>query len=210
MLSLWPAGLPSNGQGTIEWAGGLVDWNSPYMQNGYYYARVTDVNVECYDPPQGANVQGSKSYVYTNTAGTNDSVQMTNNLVVLASLDATGEDPGEDPEASSTTTAAGATKTSPGPAKSSTAAAQQVPGLVGAGGRGEDTTSLANADGGQAQQTGSAGSDSGGTDTSSSGGGSSGGFVQNTGSDGSSAAHRVALGGCSFAMVVAVGAMLVL
>ncbi|KAK3078413.1 hypothetical protein LTS18_007572, partial [Coniosporium uncinatum] len=72
MLSLWPAGLPSNGQGTIEWAGGLVDWNSPYMQNGYYYARVTDVNVECYDPPQGANVQGSKSYVYTNVAGTND------------------------------------------------------------------------------------------------------------------------------------------
>jgi len=202
MLSLWPAGLPSNGQGTIEWAGGLVDWNSPYMQNGYYYARVTDVNVECYDPPQGANVQGSKSYVYTNVAGTNDTVQMTNNLVVLASLDATGEDPGEDPEASSkTTTAAAATKTSAGSAKSSTAAAQQVPGLVGAGGRGEDTTSLANGDGGQAQQTGSA--DSG----SSSSGGGSGTFQQNMGS---SAASKVALSGCSLAMVVAVGAMLVL
>ena len=42
-LSLWPAGLQSNGQGTVAWAGGLVDWDSQYMANGYYYARVTDV-----------------------------------------------------------------------------------------------------------------------------------------------------------------------
>lgn len=46
-LSLWPAGLSSNGQGTIDWAGGLVDWDSPYMQNGYYYAKVTDVVSHC-------------------------------------------------------------------------------------------------------------------------------------------------------------------
>lgn len=42
-LSLWPAGLSSNAQGTIDWSGGVIDWNSPYMQNGYYYAMVTDV-----------------------------------------------------------------------------------------------------------------------------------------------------------------------
>ena len=43
-LSLWPAGLSSNGQGTIDWAGGLVNWdNSTAMANGYYYAMVNDV-----------------------------------------------------------------------------------------------------------------------------------------------------------------------
>ncbi|KAK4985314.1 putative glycosidase CRH2, partial [Elasticomyces elasticus] len=43
MLSLWPAGLPKNGQGTISWGGGLIDWNSPYMDHGYYYAMVKEV-----------------------------------------------------------------------------------------------------------------------------------------------------------------------
>lgn len=42
-LSLWPAGASSNAQGTIDWAGGAIDWNSPYMQNGYYYAMVKDI-----------------------------------------------------------------------------------------------------------------------------------------------------------------------
>ena len=42
-LSLWPAGLQSNGAGTIAWAGGLVDWDSSLMTNGYYYAQVSDV-----------------------------------------------------------------------------------------------------------------------------------------------------------------------
>lgn len=42
-LSLWPAGLASNGDGTIDWAGGLVNWDSQYMSNGYYYAMVKEV-----------------------------------------------------------------------------------------------------------------------------------------------------------------------
>lgn len=42
-FSLWPAGLPQNGKGTIEWAGGLVNWDSPYMENGYYYAIIDNV-----------------------------------------------------------------------------------------------------------------------------------------------------------------------
>jgi len=43
-LSLWPAGLQSNGEGTIGWAGGLVNWdNTTAMANGYYYAMVSDV-----------------------------------------------------------------------------------------------------------------------------------------------------------------------
>lgn len=42
-LSLWPAGLASNGEGTIDWAGGLVNWDSSAMSNGYYYAMVKEV-----------------------------------------------------------------------------------------------------------------------------------------------------------------------
>lgn len=89
-LSLWPAGLSTNGEGTIEWAGGLVDWNSQYMVNGYYYAAFDSVSVQCYDPPSGANVQGTKSYVYTDDSLTNLSVAITNNNTVLSSFQATG------------------------------------------------------------------------------------------------------------------------
>lgn len=93
-LSLWPAGLETNGEGTIEWAGGLVDWDSQYMQNGYYYAMVSDVTVECYDPPSGfsGNADGS-AYYYNSLAGNNDTVVIGNNNTILASLMASGENP---------------------------------------------------------------------------------------------------------------------
>ena len=101
-LSLWPAGLPSNGEGTIEWAGGLVDWNSQYMQNGYYYAMVSDVSVECYNPPSGfSNNFGSKSYYYTSTVGTENTVAIGNNNTVLSSFYATGDNPTYNPNAPS-------------------------------------------------------------------------------------------------------------
>ena len=74
MISLWPAGLSTNGQGTIDWAGGLVDWNSPDMANGYYYANLQEVTVECYKPPAGAKVSGSKAYQYTDASMTNNTV----------------------------------------------------------------------------------------------------------------------------------------
>ncbi|RMD39786.1 hypothetical protein DV735_g5345, partial [Chaetothyriales sp. CBS 134920] len=94
-LSLWPAGLSTNGEGTIEWAGGLIDWDSQYMVNGYYYAAFESVDIQCYDPPSGANVQGSKSYIYTDDALTNSSVEITDDFVVLGSFLATGLDPQE-------------------------------------------------------------------------------------------------------------------
>lgn len=95
MLSLWPAGLPTNEKGTIDWAGGEIDWNSPYMTNGYYAARFSEVTVECYDPPEGAQIKGKKTYKYTDEAGTNNTVAITDDVVVLGSLMGTGENPGE-------------------------------------------------------------------------------------------------------------------
>ena len=56
-LSLWPAGLPSNGEGTVNWAGGLVDWDHPDIKShGYYYATFDEVTIQCYDPPPGASI----------------------------------------------------------------------------------------------------------------------------------------------------------
>ncbi|KAF2404083.1 hypothetical protein EJ06DRAFT_187154 [Trichodelitschia bisporula] len=121
MLSLWPAGLPSNAKGTVDWAGGLIDWNSQYMQNGYYYAMFKEVKVECYQPPAGASISGKKSYIYTDAAGTNDTVSTVDKQVILKSLTATGENPGND-------TTKADSKTAP----------ESIPGVSGAGGRSDD------------------------------------------------------------------------
>lgn len=167
MLSLWPAGLPTNEKGTIDWAGGEIDWNSPYMQNGYYYARFQEVTVDCYDPPKGIKSSGSKVYKYTDYAGTNNTVEISNDEVILGSLMGTGEDPGEpiksnDPKATQTSIA-------------------NVPGgNVGGGNRAEETSTQAAAQtGGFAQETSAAGS------TENTGGGSPN-FDQGVGSSASS------------------------
>jgi uncharacterized membrane protein YgcG len=189
MLSLWPAGLPTNGKGTIDWAGGLINWNSPYMQNGYYYAMFEDVNVQCYQPPQGTKFSGGKAYVYSDMAGTNDTITGTDKLVVLKSLFASGDDPNADPNA----------KASGSSAKPS-ATPESVPGVSGAGARNEDGTGSGSSGSGASASSGAAGSASTGA--------SGGGFSQ--GGGGSSGGVRVQerLGGSVFAVLVAVGVAL--
>ena len=195
-LSLWPAGLSSNGQGTVDWAGGLVDWNSPYMKNGYYYAMFSDVNVQCYDPPPGYNNSGAQSYVYTNSQGLNSSVSITNNIEILGSLYATGENPnfGAQPSGSASSSA-------PVPSASNV---QTVPGISGAGSRSDG-------DGGSSSGSGS-GSGSGGSSSSSAPGAGSTSFSQGTGS--TSEANIVktwrADGGSAFAVVIAIVGLMLL
>ncbi|KAF1980879.1 glycoside hydrolase family 16 protein [Aulographum hederae CBS 113979] len=206
MLSLWPAGLPSNGAGTIAWGGGLVDWNSPLMQNGYYYARVHEVKVDCYDPPPGANINGRKSYIYTDAAGTNNTVQITDKLVTLASLQATGEDPGVDPDASQSSSASGTSTASS--SASTSAEPESVPGMVGAGGMSEDTTSLAGGDSGAAP-TGAAGGQAGSGQSGGNGGFSQGGSSQGANS-GADVVKVEKLGGSVIAILIAIAAVMVL
>ncbi|KAL2819375.1 putative glycosidase crf2 [Aspergillus cavernicola] len=92
-MSLWPAGQASNAEGTIEWAGGEIDWDSEDIQDkGYYYASFGEVTVECYDPPSGTNIIGDVSYDFKDDAGLESSVEVTDNETVLASLGATGLD----------------------------------------------------------------------------------------------------------------------
>ena len=123
-LSLWPAGISKNGQGTVTWSGGLINWNTADVQkNGYYYSIFKDVNVQCYDAPSGANVSGKTSYIYTDSKGVQSSIAVTDDQTVLKSLLGTGTDMGKDfPSAASS--AGGSTATS---------GLATVPGLTGAG-----------------------------------------------------------------------------
>lgn len=231
-LSLWPAGSSKNGKGTIEWAGGLVDWNSQDVQtNGYYYALFKDVNVECYDPPPGANVTGSKAYIYTSLAGTNASIAETNDKTILKSLLGTGTDMDKDypkPATASDTSSVPGTSASSAAAAAATSEVATVPGLTGAGPgtngqRPDDSGTSGNSGSGSGSGSGSdsgsgsgSGSDSGSgsTDTSSAAGSASTGFVQGdkSTSNSNSAPQKgeKAIQGSMFAILVAFLGMLLL
>lgn len=168
-LSLWPAGLPTNGQGTINWGGGLVDWTSQYVANGYYYAAFSEVKMQCYEPPSGANVQGTVSYTYDDVAATNDTVVTGNKPTVLKSLLGSGTNMTADfPSAAAS--ASGSAKTGD---------VATVPGLTGAG-PGTNGQRGDNQSSGSSPGSGTGGS--GSTDTATS---AATGFVQGGGSNGS-------------------------
>jgi hypothetical protein len=195
MLSLWPAGIPSNGEGTINWAGGMIDWNSPYMKNGYYYAMVDEVVVECYNPPPGANIKGSKSYIYTDQAATNNTVEETDNIVILKSLQANGDDPDIGAVPSGVSSSVGATNT---PAS--------IPGQSGIGAAGDGSNPNPGAGNGNGNGDGSNTQSAGSAATSA----PASGFDQGGGSTGKSEGDKIAvrLGGSVFAVLVAVAAAL--
>lgn len=103
-LSLWPGGLPTNAKGTIEWAGGVIDWNSPDVKEaGYYYATVKELRIQCYDPPAGVKKQGSKTYIYGDDSGLESSVIISDKPSVLKSFLGSGTDMDKEPPKSSVT-----------------------------------------------------------------------------------------------------------
>ena len=93
-ISIWPGGAPSNAKGTIDWAGGPIDWeNTPDMENpGYYFATFGEISIECYnaDTPPGTNKR--TSYWFNDISATNDTVVDGDKNTVLASFQATGLD----------------------------------------------------------------------------------------------------------------------
>ncbi|KAJ9479806.1 Glycoside hydrolase [Pseudozyma hubeiensis] len=47
-LSTWAGGNETNPQGTIDWAGGLIDWDSPeYKAKGFYSQEIKQFNIQC-------------------------------------------------------------------------------------------------------------------------------------------------------------------
>lgn len=90
-LSLWPGGLATNGPGTISWAGGLIDWDSPDIQQyGYDYAQFESVTVACYNATSPPGTNKGTSYYYDNYAATNNTVVDSDKPTVLKSLLGTG------------------------------------------------------------------------------------------------------------------------
>lgn len=62
-VSIWPGGLPSSAEGTVEWAGGLIQWNEPeYVENGYYWNTLKSVSVQCWE--EGNQTSGTTGWAY--------------------------------------------------------------------------------------------------------------------------------------------------
>lgn len=72
-LSIWPAGIPSSPQGTVEWAGGMINWEDPdYVAQGNQFTIVIQkVAIKCSQETSttvannGTLPPGSDAYVYT-------------------------------------------------------------------------------------------------------------------------------------------------
>ena len=81
-LSIWPAGISSSGQGTIDWAGGLINWDDPdYKAAGHFYVLVDSVQIKCADA--ATNPADAQSYVYgQNTSAFNPQVTVSNESTV--------------------------------------------------------------------------------------------------------------------------------
>ncbi|KAI0195879.1 glycoside hydrolase family 16 protein [Astrocystis sublimbata] len=202
-LSIWPGGAASNGKGTIDWAGGPIDWDSATIKKDkYYYASVGEVSLECYkakDGEPGSN--DGTSYTYDNWLGTNNTVVAGGKKTVLKSLLGSGLDMDADyPKASGSATQSNM---------------EVIPGLSG-GGPGTNGQAAGNAHGGN-DDGGNGGS--GGSGGAPADGGSSScndGFSQNcnagaNGGDGDKSMgvrREQGLGASAFAALVAVSAML--
>ncbi|TFL04720.1 glycoside hydrolase family 16 protein [Pterulicium gracile] len=62
-LSIWPAGIESSAPGTVEWAGGMIDYeHEDYKSAGQFYTLVKSIEIKCADTqPTTGNIT---SYVW--------------------------------------------------------------------------------------------------------------------------------------------------
>lgn len=119
-FSLWPGGDSSNAKGTIEWAGGLINWDSEDIKKyGYYYAHIKEIYATAYDIPNDVKLDGNSTkesdyhaFLYNSTDGDASNVMLTTKKTWLGSDDATGFDPQNDDEDSSSNKAQETTITS--------------------------------------------------------------------------------------------------
>ncbi|KAF3353355.1 Zinc finger transcription factor ace1 [Verticillium dahliae VDG1] len=68
-LSIWPGGLESNAKGTIDWAGGVIDWEHEDIKKvGYFYAAVSDVEINGRDTEENDDGKETDSATKTKSA----------------------------------------------------------------------------------------------------------------------------------------------
>lgn len=69
-LSIWPAGIEGSAQGTVDWAGGMIDWSDPdYMNAGYFWNTVKSVSIRCADDPDKTDSTTGWAYSAVNGSG---------------------------------------------------------------------------------------------------------------------------------------------
>ncbi|KAI9802474.1 MAG: hypothetical protein M1825_002859 [Sarcosagium campestre] len=213
-LSLWPGGAPSNGKGTIEWAGGPINWDSEDIsQYGYYYAQVSDITIQCYDPPSDAKGSGSTSYTYSAAPFLENDVSLSSDKTVLKSLLGSGTNMSADYEDEDDAEATASGTDTPKPKQTKAT----IPGLTQAG-PGTDGSRPGSGDDGSSGDTASSGG-SGGSGGSSDGSGAGsgaqttaqGGFSQGgpSGNNAAASGEKI-MQGSLFAGLVAVAGMLLL
>ncbi|KAJ9144758.1 Glycoside hydrolase family 16 protein [Coniochaeta hoffmannii] len=207
-LSIWPGGAETNAKGTIDWAGGPIDWNSEDIQNyGYDFATFGQVEVECYNATSGPGTNSKTSYTYSDARGTNDTIVDGDRGTILKSFSGTGLDMNAGGSSSSSGASASGTAT-----KSASGAVASVPGGTASG--------PGSSPGEQGDGVSSAGSGdgAGGSSTGSSAGCQATGFSQDcggssssSGNGGTNAGARVVertVGASALAVLVAVGGMM--
>lgn len=68
-ISLWPGGSSEYANGTIEWAGGEIDYDhEDYVDQGYYWCTLQTVSVWCANSPtlpEGDDLEAVTGWGYT-------------------------------------------------------------------------------------------------------------------------------------------------
>ncbi|KAB5518045.1 concanavalin A-like lectin/glucanase domain-containing protein [Coniochaeta sp. 2T2.1] len=207
-LSLWPGGADTNAQGTIDWAGGKVDWESDDIKEyGYYFATFGQVEVECWNATRAPGTNLHTSYTYNSWLATNDTVIDGDKPTVLKSFLGTGLDMNKGAPSGS--------QSGGSPTNSASGPIASVPGGTASGPGQAPQNSDGNTDGGSGTSGGGDGSQTGsssgcvatGFSQDCSGNGNSGG-----GNGGQNAGARLEgmAGGSALAVVVALAGMLML
>jgi hypothetical protein len=82
-FSIWPGGANTSAPGTIEWAGGPINFNDPdYKSAGNFWASIQEVTIKCADDK--APAQDTTGYVYGNgTKPTSPNVAFTNTSTLV-------------------------------------------------------------------------------------------------------------------------------
>ncbi|KAJ2897402.1 putative cell wall glucanase protein [Zalerion maritima] len=208
-ISIWPGGADTNKEGTIEWAGGPIDWeNHPDMENpGYYYATFGEISIECYDADSAPGTNKGVSYWFDDIAATNDTVVDGDKDTILGSFLATGLDMDKgksDDDSSDDDDVA----TIPGGSSSGTGSTSGATSDEDS--NSSDSSSSDDSSGGGGGDSSNSGS-SGSSDSSSDSSCDTGSFSQdcNGGADSGAAPERV-MGASALAGIVALGALLIL
>jgi len=79
---MWPAGINGTSQGTVQWAGGMINWDDPdYVSAGHFYTLIKSINVTCNDPVKPSS--DVTSYAYTsNTTTLTPGIEFSNKTTI--------------------------------------------------------------------------------------------------------------------------------